>query len=86
MAEVARASRKKSFQQIGPADQLAGQQLHRRLALQVAVLGQVDLAHGARPELLENLVAADGLTDHGAILARLAKTESVLDRAQLDAQ
>ena len=59
----------KSLQQIGPADQLGRQQLHGRLALQVAVLGQVDLSHRARSELLEDRVAADGFADGGHELA-----------------
>ena len=54
----------KSLQQIGAADQLARQQLDRRFALQVPVLGQIHLAHRAAAQLSQDLVAADGLPDH----------------------
>ena len=41
------------------------EELNRHFAAEPLVLSQVDLAHTAAPELLDDAVVRDGLADHG---------------------
>ena len=48
----------------GIRGELARQHLDRHLAAQAGVLAEVDLAHAASTELLDDLVGAEGGADH----------------------
>ncbi len=51
-------------QRLGILGQGIGQELERHLPAEDQVLGLVDHAHAAAPELLEDLVVGDGGADH----------------------
>ncbi len=59
-----------AVQAIGIVRESRRQHLDRDLAPESRVLGQVDLAHAASPERLENLVWTEGFTDHPAPIWR----------------
>ena len=51
-------------QRFGVFGHLIRQELERHMPTQGQILGPVDDAHAATPELLEDLVVGDGGTDH----------------------
>ena len=45
--------------------QLRGENLERNLAVQLGVLGQIDVTHAPGADLLQDFVMCEGLADHG---------------------
>ena len=64
-AATARASRSKRGPSFGIGGHLLRQHLERDPALQLGVLGNIDLAHSALPELANETVVGQCRADHG---------------------
>ena len=71
-AEAARASVSNRARRSGVGLRLGRQELQRDLATEPGVLGEIDLAHPARPEPLADPIVLDRAADHPSILSDAA--------------